>query len=589
MIEKYKEGKDLSYPFRGTGGLLICSCWILAVGLFYYPKWNYPQTESTISWDVSGYYFYLPAIFIYKDLKQQKFKENITQKYEPTPDPYQSYKYRNGNYVMKYSAGMAILYSPFFFIAHMLARPLGYAADGFSYPYQVAIGIEGLLISILGLVLLRKILIRYFSSITTAIVLFLYVFGTNYLEYAAITNAMTHNYLFTLYCLLILTSISYYTSPTTIKALYIGLLVGLATLIRPTEIISCLIPLCLGIGSNKELTERLRFFRTHISHGLIAVTASFLVISIQLIYWKYVSGVWIVYSYQNEGFNFLHPHIAQCLWQFRKGWLVYTPMMIFVVPGFYFLYQKKRSLFYSCLIFFLIFTYICFSWSIWWYGGSIGQRAMVQSYPILAIPFAAFIEWAKQKRIRVFILSPFLLLFIYYNLWLHQQAHKGGLLDPENMTRAYWKKILFRYYVPEDAKKLLDTDEEFNGTRKDIILRSYSHDSIELDSAHQFSSAIHLLPTHQHKWLRVSGTFYIPVKEWDVWKMTQLVVQYKVKGKVLKNRFIRLQRMMNDGDTKTINLDSKIPVDAEDIIIFLWNSEGKEAIVARNIKVEEYD
>jgi hypothetical protein len=569
--------------------LLICSFWILVVGIFYYPKWNYPQTEATLSWDVSGYYFYLPAIFIYKDLKQQKFKEAITQQYNPTPDPYQSYKYKNGNYVMKYSAGMAVLYSPFFFIAHMLAKPLGYAADGFSYPYQLAIGIEGLLISLFGLVLLRKILIRYFSHTTTAIVLFLFVFGTNFLEYAAITNAMTHNYLFTLYCLLILITISYYTSPSRAKAMGIGILVGLATLIRPTEVISCLIPLFWGIGSNKEFTERIRFIKTHISHGLIAIAASFMIISIQLIYWKYVSGDWIVYSYQNEGFDFLHPHLAQCLWQFRKGWLVYTPMMIFIVPGFYFLFQKKRDLFYSCLIFSLFFTYICFSWSIWWYGGSIGQRAMVQSYPILAFPFAAFIEWIVQKRKQFFILTPFLLLFIYYNLWLHHQAHKGGLLDPENMTRAYWQKILFRYHVPEEAKKLLDTDEEFDGTRRNIALRYYSTENIELDSAHQFSPSIHLIPTHQHKWLRVSGTFYIPLKEWDVWKMTQLVVQYKAKDKVLKNRFIRLQRMMNDEETKTIYLDSRMPADVEDISIFLWNSEGKTAILAREIRIEEFN
>ena len=37
---------------------------ILAGGLFYYPKWQKPDTEATIGWDVSGYYAYLPAAFI---------------------------------------------------------------------------------------------------------------------------------------------------------------------------------------------------------------------------------------------------------------------------------------------------------------------------------------------------------------------------------------------------------------------------------------------------------------------------------------------------------------------------------------------
>jgi hypothetical protein len=94
---------------------------------------------------------------------------------------------------------MAVAYLPFFTLAQLCARPLGYPADGFSYPYQVAIGIGSLIISLVGLFFLRKILRRYFSETVTATCLLILVFSTNYLEYAAITAALTHNYLFTLY------------------------------------------------------------------------------------------------------------------------------------------------------------------------------------------------------------------------------------------------------------------------------------------------------------------------------------------------------------------------------------------------------
>ena len=33
---------------------------------------------------------------------------------------------------------------------------------------------------------------------------------------------------------------------------------------------------------------------------------------------------------------------------------------------------------------------------LWWYGGSIGQRALVQSYAVLALPWAAAVAWLLQ-------------------------------------------------------------------------------------------------------------------------------------------------------------------------------------------------
>ena len=115
-------------------------CCALMVGAaLWYPKWEKPQTEATLSWDVMGYYLYLPAALIYKDLKTLSFKDDILKEYHPTSSFYQAFPYTNGNYVMKYPIGMAILYFPFFLIAHFLAGLLDYPTDGFSLPYQMGI------------------------------------------------------------------------------------------------------------------------------------------------------------------------------------------------------------------------------------------------------------------------------------------------------------------------------------------------------------------------------------------------------------------------------------------------------------------
>ena len=103
-----------------------------------------------------GFYLYLPATFIYKDLKQLKFKDEILKKYRPTGSFYQAFQHTNGNFVMKYPIGLAILFSPFFALASLIAWLSGYPIDGFSFPYQLAISWGGLFMAFLGLWMSRK-------------------------------------------------------------------------------------------------------------------------------------------------------------------------------------------------------------------------------------------------------------------------------------------------------------------------------------------------------------------------------------------------------------------------------------------------
>ena len=115
-------------------GVFLLALLILSTHFFYYPKWKLGRSEATISWDVSGYYLYLPATFIYKDLKNLDFYNDVRDKYNFTPDFQQAYLHReNGNYVMKYSMGQAIHLAPFFFCAHLYAiNSEIYQADGYS-------------------------------------------------------------------------------------------------------------------------------------------------------------------------------------------------------------------------------------------------------------------------------------------------------------------------------------------------------------------------------------------------------------------------------------------------------------------------
>ena len=151
--------------FKSKHALILAIGIILGTHFFYYPKWQKAGTEATISWDVSGYYYYLPAYFIYKDVQQMKWREGIQKKYNPASSMYQAFEHSEGNYVMKYSAGLAVQYLPFFAIGHLMAIIGPWEPDGFSFPYQFMLSLGSLIVCIIGLIFLRKILLQYFKRL----------------------------------------------------------------------------------------------------------------------------------------------------------------------------------------------------------------------------------------------------------------------------------------------------------------------------------------------------------------------------------------------------------------------------------------
>ena len=590
---------------------LVLSClWIWLVGFFYYPKWNKGRTEATISWDVSGYYYYLPALFIYHDIKHLSWSDSIQQKYYPASTQYQAFDHPSGVKVMKYAAGMAVQYLPWFLIAHGIALMTDFPADGFSAPYQFMLSFGSIFMACLGLWFLRRLLLRYFDDSTVALTLMLLVFGTNYLNYSAIDGAMTHNYLFTLYAMLLWFTDRWYRQPNWMDSFAIGACLGLAALTRPTEIIAGGIPLLWGLTDIRNLPERLRYWWNERRYVMLALGVMAAIGSIQIIYWKWVAGEFLVYSYQDQGFSWLHPHLGNGLFSYKKGWLVYTPMMVLALIGFYYLWKQWRSLFWATLSFSMAFIYITFAWDIWWYGGSLGQRAMVQSYAVLSVPFAATLGGIKNwKPWARWVAGMTITLFTYYNLWLTHQAHKGGLLDPENMTKAYFWKVLGRYHQPEDYKKLMDTDEYFEGVRKDVreiaffdfeadsTIHSCDYPPLDgirslcLDQEHPYSAeySMQLLPGDA-TWVRISFKAWAPHKEWDLWKMTQLLVRFYRNEQKVKENYIRIQRFLNDQQEVLLFMDVKIPRGDFNRMSFLfWNLNSDRQLVLDDIKVETFN
>jgi len=287
-----------------------------------------PFEHYILSWDVFGYYLYLPAIFIHHDLFLNDLSsvEQVLETYKNAPALYQVNQTLNGN-VIRYPIGMALLYFPFFILGHFSAWLLDFPMDGFSAPYNFWINISSLVYVLAGILLSYRAIRIWFKPTTSIITLLLVYLGTNLFHSITETWGMPHIYLFAFYSALIIVTHNWLLNPNWRNGLLLGLVLGLMVVARPSEVVAVFIPLLMGIERGWML-QVIKIKNALIKSNYASLLGGIIPVALQLVYWKISSGSFFFDSYNNssEGFDFLSPHTTDYLFSFRKGWLIYTPM-----------------------------------------------------------------------------------------------------------------------------------------------------------------------------------------------------------------------------------------------------------------------
>jgi len=422
--------------------LSLCAYWSILIIVIafsvYRSHWKTP--DKVFHDDINHYYSYLPATFIHHDLSLNFIKKDINEfakHYWPIVGP-------KGDWVIVTTMGLSILYAPFFLIIHYPLEWTGQSSLGFTEPYQLALILSSLFYVAIGLHLLRKILLAHFSQTTTAITIIGVVLATNLLYYVVDEPAMSHAYNFALITAFVYFTMKWHKSPGIAVSIWLGLLAGLITLIRPTNVLVIVVFAFWGITSLKDLNAKFSLFYRKYYLVLFMVIAAFFIWLPQFIYWKYTTGQYLFFSYGDKGkFFFTNPQILNTLFSYRKGWFLYTPIMITAIAGLYFLFRRHRGVFIPVLIFMVANIWVISSWWLWWYGGSYGLRAYIDSYSIAALPFAALVSWAFDNRKKWIQVVTLILLsaFIFHNFFQIEQYRRGAI-DYVSMTReAYWESF----------------------------------------------------------------------------------------------------------------------------------------------------
>ena len=459
----------------------LFACLLISIVIVSYrfaPMRYHKETPLVVTtWDALGYYFYLPSIFIYHDFKKLDWFPEIDKKYSVSGGKaYQFTACKNGNYVFKYLAGIAIMEFPFFITGHFIAGSSGYQQDGFSPPYQFAIAFGAIIYFIMALFLLRKILLKYFNDSVTALTLLLMVLASNIIQYISIDGAMSHSYIFPMYVLVLYFTMKWHEKPSIYWASLIGVIVGLASISRPTEAVMLFIPLLWGTQSRESSAEKWKLVRQNKIHLLFLAVFGFLAVLPQLIYWKLATGSFIFDV--GSKWEFLSPHF-RVLFGWENGWFIYTPIAVFFILGMFFI--RNYPFRYSVIAFCLLNIYIIIAWHDWQYGATYSCRALTQSYPVFTLPFAAFIDRIKTRKWR-YLFYLFGLYSVVVNLFQIWQYNKT-ILHYRDMNRKYYCSIYLNSHPTPMNMSLLDTYEMLRSEKdfkKQILFLSDTVRSINI-------------------------------------------------------------------------------------------------------------
>lgn len=563
-----------------TGKTKVCLLFFLlaavyVASLFYYRMWDKAVVSGGDPW---GYYVYLPAALLYNDLDSLHRTAEVRRQYAPGSLNYpgnpigigEAHPVTDGRQVIKYTMGIALMEAPFFAMAHLLAKPLGFPADGFSKPYILGLHLAALFYTIFGLFVLWRTLRRFFSENIALLAVAVIALATNLYYFTVYNSPMAHAFLFCLHSLVLWGTVWWFESPRLKFALLTGFCSGLISLIRPTEIIVLAIPLLYGLDGPSLLKNQLAFFRKNIRQVAIAALVFILTGIPQLFYWKWTSGHFLFYSYGDEGFHFAKPHIWEGLTGYKNGWLAYTPVMWLALAGIPLLWRQKSPWRWPLAVFLPLHIYLVYSWWCWNYVNGFGSRPMVETYALMAFPLACFLAEMLKRRWATWLTAGALAFFTWLNLFNTWQFSKG-LLWSENANAAYFWGMLgktsmdyFDLVTYESGESQPDTSSirrsrvlhfnDFENTSDKTTTTEKSHSGTrslyltpDLDTGGDWKASIGDLGLRAGDWIRVSvwgcATGSSPV----IYHGNVLDCKFMRKRKSKKSRKIRIEsKLLND-------------------------------------------
>jgi hypothetical protein len=224
-----------------------------------------------------------------------------------------------------------------------------------------------------------------------------------------------------------------------LRAILMGLIAAIMTMVRQHEIGVVLVPALYGLLSGECSNNKKECFNSSLLF-LISFLCAF---SVQMLVWRYLFGSFLVYSYRGYTPHLFSPQILPVLFSSNHGLFAWHPIVLFCLIGLWLSNKFNRALRWALLIAFLFQLYLIASWWNWWMGHSFGHRGFLGLTPIFILGLAAFLSRVRlNKWWKIFVPALFLML-----LWngILMLAYLSELIPYEGQFS--WTE-LFRH-IPE--------------------------------------------------------------------------------------------------------------------------------------------
>lgn len=418
--------------------------------------------------DGHGYYAYLPALIIYSDPSFQRLAEEQFGGEFPRWTGIQRHP-DTGRYLNKFNLGVALFISPFFMAAHSvtwLMRPpsepevnahvirYNFPMDGYSPFYQHAAGLAGMFYCWIGFLILRIVLLNYYPRCAVNNTLLVLLFGTNVLDFGALTSTGSHSVSFMLFALFLYVYRLWVVSGGVQWSIILGLVMGSIVLVRVTNVIFfAIVPLVSPSGTSclhHHVHMLFHRWREILVVGVFAAVA----FMPQMFYWNYSSGSPLINSYGSTGLPYLtSPKFVDVLFGIRKGIFIWFPVLCLLAPGLMLMYKKKDPFFKGVLVIFIIQIYIISSALVWYAGASFGQRYISEylillSFPLTTVYASTAKRTAMSMTLYLFSIMCCMWTLLLFKAYITREINIEGIDASALRDLLWWRFVSARSLLP---------------------------------------------------------------------------------------------------------------------------------------------
>lgn len=387
-----------------------------------------------------------------------------------------------------YPIGLALFWSPFMALAHgwlSLLNAFGgdFSVDGYTNPYQRAIGLATLLYGFAGLVLVWRVVRDYFGGALASWSVAALVAGTFVLWYLIVENSMSHGvslFVAALFLFVWHRGRRAQESPAepSMSArwwLLFGFTAGLMVIVRWQNILWGIVPVLAALAATRA--PGVPRLRAALLFGGAALAAMFP----QFYFWKVVRGNWISLPAGDHGWDPASLHVADILFSSNHGLMSVTPLALFAIAGIPLLFRRDRTLTIALLAGVAGQVLANSASGDWWGGPGFGARRFENCLLAFAMGLSALLVWVRSRPLVV--PAVIVCAFVLVNALLMIDVRRGDLraadaITFEDMAASVYKRLGNPFVWPYNAVVAWQNDADLSLYDR---LRGRTFNNIEID------------------------------------------------------------------------------------------------------------